>query len=775
MVKVPVQQTKQLLAQMTLDEKLAQLVSFWSHELQENKGFSHKKAASLLQNGIGQITRPASDSTLEPTAVASFNNAVQSFLVKETRLAIPAIIHDECCAGYMGLGGTAFPQMLGLASTFEPQLAEQMAVEIRKQMRSVGIHQGLAPVLDVARDPRWGRVEETFGEDPLLVSHFGMAYVSGLQGENLAAGGVMATAKHFVGHSFSQGGQNCAPVRLGMHDLWNVYLVPFQAAIRESNLHTIMNAYPELDGEVVAASRRILTDLLRNTLGFEGLVVSDYVAIKMIHTYQRVAENERSAAVLALKAGIDMELPTRDCYGEPLRLALESNEINLEFVDTAVERILRKKIELGLFENPFVDEGRVPEFFETTDQRSLAREIARKSMVLLKNNGVLPLVNDIRTLAVIGPNADSNSNLLGDYSYSAVFNLKSGWMPAGGSNFEKPDLAHIERHSIKVPTIVSTLRTTLPATAILYAKGCDNLENNTAGFEEALTIARQADAVVLVLGDRSGLTPHCTVGETRDSADLKLPGVQDMLVEAILTSGKPVIVVLVTGRPYAIPRLVEKADAILEAWLPGEEGAAAVVETLLGLNNPGGKLAMTFPRHVGQIPIFYNQKPSGGKSNWYTNYVNVEASSLFPFGHGLSYTTFKYSDFSISRSKARAGEVIDISVNITNAGKITGDEVVQLYIQDEYGSAPRPIKELKGYARLTLLPGENKTVVFQLPINMLAFYDLQLNYVVESGAFKLMIGSSSDDIRYEGELMVVGDGKSPVKEPVYTCPVLVQQ
>ncbi len=765
---------EQLLTQMNLDEKLAQLVSFWMHELQDGRNFSREKATHLLPNGIGQLTRTAGDSYLEPAAVASFNNSLQNYLLKETRLAIPAIVHEECCSGYMGLGGTIFPQMLGLASTFEPKLAESMTVEIRKQLRSVGAHQGLAPVLDVARDSRWGRVKETFGEDPLLVSHFGMAYISGLQGESLSSGGVMATGKHFVGYSFSQGGQNCAPVRLGVQDLWNIYLVPFQAAIHVSNLHTIMNAYPELDGEVVAASRRILTDLLRNKLGFTGMVVSDYKAIPMIHTYQRMAENKSDAAVLALTAGIDIELPTRDCYGDPLRKALESNEINLEFVDTAVERILRKKMELGLFENPFVDEGQIPEFFETTSQRTLAKEIARKSMVLLKNDGVLPLAKNTRTLAVIGPNADDKNNLLGDYSYAAVFNLMMAGMPAGGSNFENVDMAHIERHSIHISTILSALKTALPATNILYGKGCDNLKNDMTGFEEAVNFAKQADAVVLVLGDHSGLTPHCTCGETRDSADLKLPGVQNLLSETILATGKPVIAVLVTGRPYAINELAEKANAILEAWLPGEEGAAAIVETILGLNNPGGKLAMTFPRHVGQTPIFYNQKPSGGKSNWYTHYINIESSPLFPFGHGLSYTTFKYSQFSISRLRARVGETLDINVKITNTGKLAGDEVAQLYIQDEYGSVPRPIKELKGYTRLTLHPGETKTITFHLPINLLAFYDQELNHIVESGKYKLMIGSSSNDIRCEGEFIVVGDKKSLIKEQVYICPVQIQ-
>lgn len=764
----------QLLSQMTLDEKMAQMVSCVAHELLNGKSFSWDRASRLLGQGIGQITRSASDTDLEPRAVAILNNAIQNYLVKETRLGIPAIVHEECCLGYMGLGGSAYPQMLGLACTFEPELARRMTTEIRKQMRSVGIHQGLAPVLDVARDSRWGRVEETFGEDPLLVSHFGMEYIRGLQGDSLATGGVMATGKHFVGYSFSQGGQNCAPVRLGLQDLWNVCLVPFQAAIQEAHLHTMMNSYPELDGEVVAASRRILTELLREKLGFQGMMVSDYMAIQMIHSYQRAAEDKSAAAVLALTAGIDVELPFRDCYGEPLREALEAHEISLEFVDIAVERILRKKMELGLFENPFVEEGRVPELFETVDQRLLAREIARKSIVLLKNNEVLPLSRDLHTLAVIGPNADNETNLLGDYSYPAVFDLKSGWMPGQRANYEPVDGVYLKTHAIKIPTILSALKTALPIVNILHAPGCDILGDNRSGFEAALKITRQAEAVILVLGDRSGLTPHCSVGETRDSADLKLPGVQEELAEAVLACGKPVIVVLVTGRPYAINFLAEKADAILEAWLPGEEGGPAVADTLLGLNNPGGKLSMTFPRHVGQVPIFYSQKPSGGKSNWYTDYVTVKASPLYPFGHGLSYTTFEYEQLSFSKLSAKPGETLDISVRIRNTGKVSGEEVVQLYIQDEYGSIPRPVKELKGYTRLSLLPSESRKVTFQLPINLLAFYDLQQNLVVEGGAFNVMVGSSSEDIRCEGRFTVDGTGEMEVAEPVFFCPVLVE-
>lgn len=771
MAQLSTHDLEHLVNQMTLAEKLAQLGSCWGFELQEGPCFSPEKAFQLLPNGIGQISRTVGSSSMEPAAAAVFNNRLQQFLRQQTRLAIPAIVHEECCSGYLGLGGTAFPQMLGLASTFEPDLAYQMTQEIRAQLRAVGAHQGLAPVLDVGRDPRWGRIEETFGEDPLLVSHFGSAYISGLQGESLASGGVMATGKHFVGHSFSQGGQNCAPARMGRDDLWNVFLPPFQAAIGQANLHTIMNAYPELDGEVVAASRRILTGILRDRLGFHGLVVSDYLAITMIHTYLNMAENKRDAAVLALKAGIDIELPTRDCYAAPLLQALDAGEITIEFVNQAVLRNLEKKKELGLFENPFVDEGRVMEVFETADQRALALQIARKSMVLLKNDGVLPLSPYTRAIAVVGPNADEANSLLGDYSYPSMLDLMTSGYQAGWPPDEYFDHARIAAHSVQIPTILSALKATAPEVKFTYAKGCGHRFPDYSGVEEAVRTAQQADAVILVLGDISGLTPRCTMGETRDSADLTLPGLQEQLANKIIATGKPVIAILVTGRPYAVNVLAEKANAILEAWLPGEEGAAAVAETIFGLNNPGGKLPVTFPRHAGQIPIFYNQKPSGGKSNWYTDYVDVKASPLYPFGHGLSFTSFEYSHFTISRPQAVCGETIAVQVKIANTGRCAGDEVVQLYIQDEYASVPRPVKELKGFIRLALQPGESKTITFQLPVDQLAFYNLEQQLILESGTFKIMIGSSSEDIRCEGKLNVSGDKVARVKQPVFHCPV----
>jgi beta-glucosidase len=766
------QRVQNLISQMTLEEKLAQIGSFWMYDLQTDGALDWEKTAGMLKHGIGQITRVAGASTLDPVSVAKTANALQKFLVEKTRLGIPAIIHEECCSGALILGGTVFPQMLGLASSFQPELAEAMTTAIRSQLLAIGARQGLAPVLDVARDPRWGRVEETFGEDPTLVSHFGMAYVRGLQSETLAEG-VMATAKHFVGHSLSQGGLNCAPVHVGMREIYEIYLPPFQAAIREAGLAAIMNAYPELDGEVVAASRRFLTDLLRRELGFDGLVVSDYEAIIMLHNFHKIAANPGCAAGMALNAGIDVELPSTVCYGEPLKAALENREVNLELVDLAVGRHLSKKIELGLFENPYVDEGKVLEVIETPQQRELARSIARKTMVLLKNDGLLPLPKTIRSLAVIGPNAHEGRNQLGDYSYAAMFQLMQ-WKAPENSAFNHDGLETLAQSDIKVTTVLEGIRALVSAgTTVHYAHGYDGLDGDDPGFGDALRAAQQAEAVVLVLGDRSGLTLDCTTGETRDSSDLKLPGKQEELAKALLATGKPVVLVLITGRPYALSALAENANAILEAWLPGEEGGSAIAEVLFGDVNPGGKLPITFPRSVGQVPIFYNAKPAGTRSHWYEDYVSEKVTPLYPFGHGLSYTSFEYRDLGIVPEQARSGEHVDISLLVENTGQMAGEEVVQLYTHDVLACTPRPAKELKGYHRLKLEAGETRRVVFHLPVDQLAFYDLGLNLILEAGQIEVLVGSSSQDIRLRGAFEIVGTPRTEVKERVFTCPVSV--
>jgi beta-glucosidase len=759
---------------MTLDEKLAQLTSYWHNDLQDGSDrLAEAKLRKLLQHGIGQVSRVGGSSSLPPLEAARASNAIQAFLVNHTRLGIPAILHEECCAGYLGLGGSIFPQMIGLASTWNPSLAEQMTGEIRKQMLAVGARQGLGPVLDIGSDPRWGRIEETFGEDPLLASQFGMAYIRGLQGPSPQEG-VLATGKHFVGHSLSSGGLNCAPVNIGPRMLWDTTLMPFQAAIQEAGLRSVMNAYPELDGEVVAASPAILTDLLRGKLGFSGLLVSDYMSIPMIHNYFHAAQDERGAAVKALRAGIDLELPTRMCYGEPLRLAVDEREISVEQVDASVRRVLQAKLELGLFENPYVDESKVLEIFETQEQRALAREIALQSMVLLKNDGLLPLPKR-GTIAVIGPNADAPRHLLGDYSYASMVELMTHQLMPSSVFTSGVDAAHMQKHGVRIPSLLEAIRDLLGEEAqVVYAPGCQVNGSDRSGFAQAVRAASQADVVILVLGDKSGLTPDCTTGETRDRAEIGLSGAQEALAQAVVAAGKPVVAVLVNGRPVSSPWLHEHVSAILEAWLPGEEGAAAVAQVLFGEANPGGKLPVSVARSAGQIPISYNHKPSGSYSNWYTDYVETPVTPLYPFGHGLSYTRFVYSDLLLSRKSVQSGEEVDIQLTVTNSGQLTGDEVVQLYVCDEVASIPRPLKELKGFCRLRLEPGQSCRVTFHLPVDLLAYYDESLELVLESGKIKIMLGSSSADIRLQDEFEITGSSKTPVARRLFKCPVTVE-
>jgi beta-glucosidase len=757
-----------LLQQMTLEEKLAQMTSFWFSELQESRKISDGKMQSLLGNGIGEISRIGGSSLLPPAEAARAGNQIQRFLMEQTRLGIPAILHEECCAGYIGMGGTVFPQIIGLASTWNPAWVERMAQEIRKQFLAIGARQGLGPVLDIAIDPRWGRLEETFGEDPFLVTQFGMSYIRGLQGGD--TDGLLATGKHFIGHSMALGGLNCAPTHLGNRTLWDVYLMPFQAAVREAGLRSAMDCYNELDGEPVAASRTVMNDLLRGRLGFSGLVVSDYHAIDMIQTFHRAAEDQKTAAVRALRAGIDLELPTRICYADPLRQALEAGEISMEEVDTAVGRILSAKFQLGLFEEPYVDEAAAMEVFDTADQRALTRDIARQSIVLLKNNGILPLKNP-GTLAVIGPNADAPRHLVGAYSYPAMLDLMTFAPGPGWGQMDAAEAARaLQTKGVSIPSVLEGIRQQAGGqTKVLYAPGCPVLETDRSGFDEAVRTASQADVVVLVVGDKSGMIPSCTCGETRDRVELTLPGVQEELAKAVAGTGKPVVVVLVNGRPVSSPWLQENAAAIVEAWLPGEEGATAIADVLFGKMNPGGKLPVTVVRSVGQVPAPYYHKPSGGRSNWHGDYVDSPAKPLYPFGFGLSYTTFEYSDLVVTPATAASGGNVEIRFNIANAGSVAGDEVVQLYACDEYASIPRPMKELKGFARLALPPGGRRTVTFHFPVDLMAFYDEDLALVVEPGTIKIMIGSSSEDIRLQGSFTISGDHKILVSQRTFDC------
>jgi beta-glucosidase len=747
-----------LLSQMTLDEKIAQIGSAWIYELLSGQMLNQEKLRNRLAQGIGQITRLAGASSLDPTGCAELANELQRYLVEQTRLGIPAMIHEECCSGYTARDATAFPQIIGLASSWQPELAAAMTTAIRQQMRAVGAHQGLSPILDIGRDPRWGRIEETFGEDPYLIARMGSAYIQGLQGDNLQEG-VVATVKHFVGYSVTEGGLNWAPAHLAERELHEIYLYPFEVAVKEAKARSLMAGYHELDGIPVSASRWLMTELIRDEWGFDGIVVSDYMSINSLYGYHQFACDKAEASQLSLTAGVDIELPTTDCYGPPLIDAVQSGRIPLSMVDEAVARSLRMKFELGLFEKPYVDVRAAAAIFDTPPQRELAYRIAQQSMVLLKNEQhLLPLRKEIRALAVIGPNADDIRNLLGDYSYAAHIQLLVDFKGQGLSDTPLPADMSDENIFVPMQSVLAAIGAKVSEdTALHYAQGCTVLGDATDGFAAAIAAAQQAEVAIVVVGDKSGLTKDCSTGEFRDRTTLTLPGVQEELVKAIVATGTPTVVVYTNGRPVSSPWIAEHVPAILEAWLPGEEGAPAIADVLFGDLNPGGKLPLTVVRNAGQIPLFYNHKPSGAKSFLYGPYVDCSNEPLYPFGFGLSYTTFAFSDLTLSATELTGSDTLTVSATVTNTGAVAGDEVVQFYTRTLGASVTRPVKELRGFQRITLQPGEAKRVTFHLHLHQTAYYDRTMRFVVESGTLQVMVGNSSVNLPLTGEVVIVGD------------------
>ncbi len=750
---------KDLISRMTLEEKIAQLGSVSGRPEGKEKNYLSFIDNGLIRNGIGQISAPARSTGLPAKELAEYTNAVQKYLLEKTRLGIPAIIHEECINGMRAKGTTVFPQAIGLASTWEPELVEKMTEIIRRQMRATGFHQALSPVLDIARDPRWGRTEESYGEDPYLDSRMAVAFVKGLQSDDISKG-VIATVKHFVGHGYSEGGMNCAPANIPPRLLREVYLYPFERAVKEAGVLSLMNAYHEIDGIPCAASEELLTKILRDEWGFDGIVVSDYYAVRQLMTYHNIAADGGEAAGLALKAGIDVELPDFDCYAGPLKEYVEKGKVSEELINKSLERVLAMKFRLGLFENPYVAPEAAPEVWDTPEQREFAREVARKSIVLLKNDSnILPLKKDIPTIAVIGPSADSQRNLLGDYSFAANYGYRMHRDPDTQElvvEWYDTDYRGDNVISSKVVSVLEGIRSRLGAdTKVLYEKGCDIIETSGEGIGKAAEAARKADVAVIAVGGRSGLLNIYTSGEMRDRAELGLPGGQEKLVEAVCETGTPVVLVLVNGRPYTLKRLLDKVAAIVEVWLPGEEGGNAVADVLFGDYNPGGRLPMSFPEKEGQIPVYYAHKPSGGRSSSWEDYVDGSSKPLFAFGYGLSYTTFEYSNLSISPGEISTDGEVTIKVDVKNTGAAAGDEVVQLYINDVIASLPRPVKELKAFKRVSLQPGESKTVELKIKAESLSFYNLEMKRVVEPGVFRVMAGRSSDDILLEGEFEVI--------------------
>jgi beta-xylosidase len=765
------ERAEDLLGRMSLDEKLAQLGCAWSTELVEDEAFSERRARERLGHGIGQITRIGAATGLRPAESAAFANRIQRFLREETRLGIPALVHEESTAGFCARDADAFPQAIGLAATFDPAAVERMGRVIREQMRAVGARLTLAPVLDVARDPRWGRTEETYGECPYLAARLGVAYVRGVQGDDLTRG-VAATGKHFLGYGLSEGGLNHAPAHIGPRELREVFAAPFGAAIREAGLACVMNAYNEVDGLPCGGSRAILEDLLRGELGFEGLVVADYFTILLLIAHHRVAADKGDAAERALRAGLDAELPALDCYGAPLRERIETGAVPVALVDRSVRRVLALKLALGLFERPLVDEAEAGAAYQTPATRALARELAVRSLVLLRNEGpLLPLDPGIRRLAVIGPAADDVRLLQGDYHYPAHAEIV--YARAGGPSGILPRSEGVAfapgPYFPPMVSLLEGLRAALaPGGEVIHARGCGVTGEDRSGFEEARATARRAEVAVVAVGGKSGLLPDCTSGEFRDAADLGLPGVQQALVEAVVATGTPTVVVLVGGRPLALPWIAEHVPAVLQAWLPGEEGGHAVADVLFGRANPAGRLPVSLPRAVGQVPVYYDHKSGGGRSQMLGDYSDLPVAPLFPFGHGLSYTRFEYGALAVEPASVSAFERVRATVAVHNAGARAGDEVVQLYLRDPVASVTRPVQQLAGFLRVTLAPGETRRVVFEIDPTQLACYDEDLNLVVETGEVEVRVGASSGDIRARGGFRI--DGGLRVLRPADLAP-----
>lgn len=718
-----------LAAQMTLEEKSAQLVGYWLDQggevvapMQNEMGGAERSGAltEITRHGIGHYTRVYGTRPVEPVDRAAWLWAEQRRLKTETRLGIPAIVHEECLTGLAAWKAATFPTPLAWGASFDPELVAEMGALIGESMRQLGIHQGLAPVLDVIRDPRWGRVDECIGEDPYLVGTVGTAYVQGLQSE-----GVHATLKHFLGYSASRAGRNHAPVSAGPREVADVFLPPFEMAIRDGGVRSVMNSYAEIDGVPVASDPELLTDVLRERLGFDGVVVADYFAVAFLEVMHAVAADRGEAAELALKAGIDVELPTGDAYLAPLIERVRTGELDEAYLDRAVIRVLIQKEQLGLLD-PGAFDGEPPAEIDldTPRHRDVARRLAAQSLVLLSNDGALPLASTARRIALIGPNADRTDALQGCYSFA---NHVLAHHPGYENGFE-------------IPTVREALTEALPDAEIVHVRGSDVEGDDRSGFAAAAQAAADADVAIVVVGDQAGLFGRGTVGEGNDVESLNLPGVQRELVEHLTATGTPVIMVLITGRPYAIEWALDadgtRPAAVLQAFFPGEAGGTAIADVLTGATSPSGRMPVSLPRSAGAQPYSYLHPVLGGPSD----VTSTDPTPVRPFGFGLSYTSFEYADFAVDAEATTAGH-FSVSVTVTNTGQREGADVVQVYGRDLVASVTRPVAQLLGYARVTLTPGQSRRVSFDVPASRFAFTDRHGTRIVEPGDVAVWIGS----------------------------------
>ncbi|MEU8238480.1 glycoside hydrolase family 3 N-terminal domain-containing protein [Actinoplanes missouriensis] len=730
-----------LLGRLTLAEKVAQLCSAW--EDVEPSGPEVAPGTSLLgrvgdleqtaQHGLGQLTRPYGTVVRSPLEHARALADRQRQVIAQSRLGIPAMTHDECLTGFTTYGATIYPTSLAMAATFDPALIGRVGRAIGADMAEGGVHQGLAPVVDVIRDYRWGRCEETYGEDPYLVGEMGEAYALGLQ-----AAGVLATLKHFAGYSASMGGRNHAPVSIGHRELNDVILPPFERLVT-AGVASIMNSYAGVDGDAPAASHRLLTDLLRDAWGFDGTVVSDYWSLPFLVTAHRVAADLPAAGRMALAAGMDVELPDQRGFGAPLVAAVHSGAVSEDLVDRAVRRVLRQKATLGLLDADFDPEPpalRAGDFdLDKPANRALARDVARGSAVLLSNDGVLPLPATGR-IALLGPCADDVRTMLGCYSFpNHVLS-------------DRPDL-----HGVELVSLRDALSAQMPGVTWTYLPGCHIRDQDATGIAEAADAARRSDLTVLVVGDKPGMFGIGTSGEGCDVEDLRLPGVQEQLIDAVLDTGARTVLVVNSGRPYALGRFVDRAAAIVQVFLPGEEGGHAVAELLRGSENFSGKLPVQIPANPAGQPYTYLHAPLADRQSALSN---LDPTPAFSFGHGLSYTTFSVAGLSLSRTTVPVDGRFTATVTVRNTGDRRGAEVVQLYATDPVAQVSRPVRELIAFAKVGLEPGEQAVVSFDVHTDRLSFTGLDGHRIVEPGEIRLFAGSSSIDTPTQASIVVTG-------------------
>ncbi|MEJ3745463.1 glycoside hydrolase family 3 N-terminal domain-containing protein [Actinomycetes bacterium KLBMP 9797] len=759
------QRVADLLTRMSLEEKIGQLRSIWIGGAATGDDIApHQHAmaedappwAELITSGLGQLTRPFGTAPVDPVLGAAALARLQGEIVGASRFGIPAIAHEECLTGFMTLGATVFPTPLAWGATFAPDLVERMAAEIGAGMRRLGVHQGLAPVLDVTRDPRWGRTEETIGEDPYLVGTVGTAYVRGLQ-----SAGIVATLKHFAGYSASRAGRNFGPVSIGHREFADVILPPFEMAVREGRAGSVMHAYTEIDGVPAAADPTLLTDLLREEWGFSGTVVADYYGVSFLEIQHGVAGSLAEAAALALAAGVDVELPAVRCFGAPLLEAVRSGAVPEGLVDRAATRVLRQKCELGLLDPGWAP---LPPDVDLVDldraaARALARQVAEESVVLLANDdAALPLRPDAR-IAVVGPLADDVAAMLGCYTF-----------PSHVAS-QHPDVAG----GVRIPTLWQALAAELPAASLSLTRGCDvdplpmieasltSLErregrldhggtDDRAGFADAVADAAAADVCVAVLGDRAGMFGRGTSGEGCDAADLALPGIQAELLDALLDTGTPVVLVVMSGRPYALGRHADRLAAAVQAFFPGEEGGPAVAGVLAGRVEPAGRLPVSVPRHPGAQPSTY-LGPALSRQNPASS---VDTTPLFPFGHGLSYTSFAWEGDGDGPAEIETDGAVTVGVTVRNTGDRPGVDAVQLYLHDPVAQVTRPVVRLIGYAKVRLEPGAAATVRFRVHADLTAFTGRAGHRVVEPGEVELRLSASSAEPRHVVPVRLVG-------------------